>query len=133
MNIGLFHATIKDAKPYVKNDENFREFLRELEGKSIEIIIRLKDGDKYSLLTKEWRKEISDFLATCNATEASAFATWTANGEDSLDIARHLAELRLAEGGDVPKSIIQFFRLESDNRLFPDAVSKESMREAVSA
>lgn len=133
MNIGLFQATVRDTKPFVSNDQNFREFLRELEGRSIEIIIRLKDVDKYSLLTKEWRKEIADFLATCNVTEASAFATWTANGEDSLDIARHLAELRLAEGGDVPKNIIQFFRLESDNRLFADAVSKQSMREAVSA
>lgn len=133
VNIGLFKATVKDAKPYISNDQHFRQFLEKLEGETVEIVVRRKSDDKYSLLTKEWRKEMTDFLTTFDEGEASAFVTWTQNGEDSLDIARHLAELRLAKGADVPENIIRFFRLDRENRLFPDTASNKSIGEAVSA
>ena len=58
-----------------------------------------------------------------------------ANGVDSLDIARYLAQERVKMGQPVPESILNLFNLQhrTEPVLFAEILSRNSVAEAVSA
>jgi 3'-phosphoadenosine 5'-phosphosulfate sulfotransferase len=134
MTIGHFQAIVRDGKPAFRNDARFREFIKEFDGKEVEVIIRGTERSKYSLLGEAARKNVMNFMDSLVQEEAMFMMTCAGNDVETLDIARFLAQERVRLGQVVPLKILEMFNLayNPSSVMFADMPSRKSIAEAVS-